>query len=85
MVVGGSSSVGQYAIQLARLSGFEKIVTNASLSHHELLKTLGASDVLDRCHASAEDFARVIGDTELEMVFDAISAKSTQMLGVQIV
>ncbi|KAG4435706.1 hypothetical protein IFR05_008792 [Cadophora sp. M221] len=83
-IIGGSSSVGQYAIQLARLSGFEKIVTNASRANHELLKQLGASAVLDRNHASGEDFAKAVGDVPLEVVFDAISARETQILGVQI-
>ncbi|KAH7357146.1 putative alcohol dehydrogenase [Rhexocercosporidium sp. MPI-PUGE-AT-0058] len=84
-IIGGSSSVGQYAIQLARLSGFEKIVTNASKPNHELLKQLGATAVLDRSHASAADFADAIGEAPLEMVFDAISASATQVLGVQVV
>jgi NADPH:quinone reductase-like Zn-dependent oxidoreductase len=30
IIIGGASSVGQYAIQMARLSGYERIVTNAS-------------------------------------------------------
>ncbi|KAH9218001.1 chaperonin 10-like protein [Leptodontidium sp. 2 PMI_412] len=83
-IIGGASSVGQYAIQLARLSGFEKIVTNASQANHELLKELGASAVLDRNHPSGEDFASVVGEVPLEVVFDAISTSATQVLGVQI-
>ncbi|PSR78340.1 chaperonin 10-like protein [Coniella lustricola] len=91
VILGGSSSVGQYAIQLAKLSGFSKIVTNASAKHVEHLKTLGADVVLDRAkHNSAEDFRAAIAEggeqqtTPLEFVFDAISEKDTQTLGVEI-
>lgn len=45
-VYGGSSSVGQYAIQLAKLSGY-KVVTTASKRNHELVKSLGVDLVFD--------------------------------------
>ena len=48
IILGGSSSVGQYAIQLAGRSGYELIVTNASATHKELLTKLGTNVVLDR-------------------------------------
>ncbi|KAH8174829.1 zinc-binding dehydrogenase domain-containing protein [Sarocladium implicatum] len=83
VVIGGSSSVGQYAIQLARLSGFERIITNASSSNHDHLKSLGAHVVLDRSDSSPEAFAKAMGNYPLEVVFDSISAAATQMLGVQ--
>ncbi|RMZ44948.1 putative secondary metabolism biosynthetic enzyme [Aspergillus flavus] len=85
VIIGGASSVGQYAIQLAKLSGFEKIVTNASAQNHEWLKKLGAHVVLDRAPSSPEDFKAAIGGLPLEFVFDAISVKETQALGVGIV
>ncbi|KAK4999478.1 hypothetical protein LTR66_001498 [Elasticomyces elasticus] len=77
VITGGSSSVGQYAIQMARLSGFERIITNASVTHHEHLRELGAHIVLDRDHSDPNDFKAAIGDWPLEFVFDAISAKAT--------
>lgn len=85
VIIGGASSVGQYAIQLARLSGFEKIITNASAANHESLRTLGAHVVLDRARSSPEDFKTAIDGLPLDFVFDAISAKATQVLSVQIV
>jgi NADPH:quinone reductase-like Zn-dependent oxidoreductase len=85
VIIGGASSVGQYAIQLARLSGFERIITNASAVNHEFLKGLGAHAVLDRGQSGPEDFAAAIGGCPLAFVFDAISMKSTQILSVQIV
>ncbi|KAI8657989.1 PKS-ER domain-containing protein [Fusarium keratoplasticum] len=84
VILGGSSSVGQYAVQLARLSGFERIVTNASPAHHEHLTTLGAHAVLDRTNTSLEDYVSTIGDYPLEFVFDTIGARVTQKLGVKI-
>lgn len=86
VVLGGSSSVGQYAIQLAKISGFDKIITNTSARHVDHLKSLGADVVLDRAtHSSPADFAAAVGaDVPLAFVFDAISSKDTQLLGVQI-
>lgn len=46
LVYSGASSVGQYAIQLAKLSGF-KVVTTASASRESRLKSLGADAVID--------------------------------------
>ena len=45
-VYGGSSSVGQYAIQLAKLSGY-KVVSTASSRNHDLVKNFGADLVFD--------------------------------------
>lgn len=92
VVLGGASSVGQYAIQLARLSGFSRIVTNASARHAEHLRALGAHVVLDRAAgeagSSAAGFKETLlgGDASypLAFVFDAISGKETQLLGVEI-
>merc|ERR1712093_854741 len=36
VILGGASSVGQYAVQLAKLSGFEKIVTNSGVENIEM-------------------------------------------------
>lgn len=83
-IIGGSSSVGQYAIQLARLSGFERIITNASAVHHDYLKDLGAHVVLDRNNSGPSDFQKALDGLPLEFVFDTISIKDTQSLGVQI-
>lgn len=49
----------QYAIQLARLSGFSKIITNSSPAHKDYLHRLGATVVLDR-EAMADGFTATI-------------------------
>jgi NADPH:quinone reductase-like Zn-dependent oxidoreductase len=85
VILGGSSSVGQYAIQLARLSGYERIVTNSSASHVEHLKSLGAHVVLDRkTQSKPEDYREAIGDIPLDFVWDSIAEKETAKLGIAI-
>ncbi|KAF8311405.1 GroES-like protein [Clavulina sp. PMI_390] len=46
VIAGASSSVGQYGIQLARLSGFSTIIATASDKHTRLLKAIGATHVV---------------------------------------
>jgi threonine dehydrogenase-like Zn-dependent dehydrogenase len=84
VILGGSGSVGQYAIQLARLSGYERIVTNASPQNHEFLQKIGAHVVVDRSESTPEALYEATGDYPLDFVFDGISAASTQKLGISI-
>ncbi|KAI9684596.1 MAG: hypothetical protein M1822_005684 [Bathelium mastoideum] len=84
IILGGSSSVGQYAIQFARLSGFERIITNSSPQHKEHLKSLGATDVLERSESTAQAFKDAAGNLEVSFVLDAISTEDTQTLGIEI-
>ncbi|USP77859.1 uncharacterized protein yc1106_05133 [Curvularia clavata] len=84
IIIGGASSVGQYAIQMARLSGYDRIVTNASSNNHDFLKSIGAHAVLDRSKSDVDTFFEALGGSPLDFVFDAISAPSTQKLAVQV-
>lgn len=85
VILGGSSSVGQYAIQMARLSGFQRIVTNSSASHIDHLKSLGAHVVLDRkVQSRPDDFREAVGDFPLDFVWDSIAEKETGKLGIDI-
>lgn len=84
VILGGASSVGQYAIQLARLSGFDRIVTNANSAHHEALTSLGAHVVLDRHIAALQDYVSALGDYPLDFVFDAVAFKESQRLSIEI-
>ncbi|CDO69947.1 hypothetical protein BN946_scf184836.g21 [Trametes cinnabarina] len=84
-LLGGASSIGQYVIQLARLSGFSPIITSASLRNTELLKSLGATHVLDR-KLSSEDLTKEalkIAGGPIDVVFDAISAPETLTAGFE--
>ncbi|KAJ4478395.1 chaperonin 10-like protein [Lentinula aciculospora] len=48
LVIGGGTSVGQYAIQIFKYLGFGTIITYASARHSDFLKSLGATHVIDR-------------------------------------
>ncbi|PWN42391.1 GroES-like protein [Ceraceosorus guamensis] len=84
VVLGGSSSVGQYVIQLARLSGYTQIITGSSPSHHEHLKQLGATAVLDRNVADATHYVSALRGLAVDYVYDAISEESTNKLAIEI-
>lgn len=47
LVWGGSSSVGQYAIQILRYYNYKSVIAVSSSRHHARLLSLGATDVLD--------------------------------------
>jgi NADPH:quinone reductase-like Zn-dependent oxidoreductase len=75
--------MGQMGIQLARLAGFETIITTASKEHEEYLKGLGATHVLDRHSTSdAKSVSEIAADVNL--VYDTISQPSTYPLTISI-
>ncbi|KAJ7584414.1 GroES-like protein [Mycena floridula] len=81
VVVGGSSSVGQYAIQLLRINGFSPIITYASEAHEEYLKSLGATHIIDRRATPITRFAdalKKIIDAPVKVVYDAIGDPETE-------
>ncbi|KAI0746961.1 GroES-like protein [Daedaleopsis nitida] len=83
LVVGGSSSVGQYAIQLAKLQGFSPIIATSSLKHTEYLKSLGATHVLDRslpAEAIHAELAQLTAGKPLMYAYAAIANEDTQHL-----
>ncbi|KAI0351252.1 GroES-like protein [Trametes cingulata] len=82
-ILGGATSVGQYAIQLARMSGFSPIVVTASLHNTELLKSLGATHVLDRTlpGETLGEQARQIAGGYFDIVYDAVSLSETLGVG----
>ncbi|QRV98335.1 Zinc-binding dehydrogenase [Ceratobasidium sp. AG-Ba] len=81
-VLGGSSSVGQFAIQLARIAGFSPIATTASVQHADFLESLGATHVFDR-DVDVKTVQGLFGSS-VSLVFDAVSIPSTQKLGTDI-
>ncbi|KAJ2932485.1 hypothetical protein H1R20_g4577, partial [Candolleomyces eurysporus] len=82
-IIGGSSSVGQFAIQLAKLSGFNPIIATSSLAHEQFLKSLGATHVLDRFTPLTRETVKSLTGSEqpIKIVYDAISAEETQTTG----
>ncbi|TFK92236.1 GroES-like protein [Polyporus arcularius HHB13444] len=78
-VYGGSSAVGQFAIQLLRLSGY-KIVTTASPRNFELIKSLGADAVFDYRDPEVVSKIKAATGDSITNVLDAISVKDTQRI-----
>ncbi|KAM5545171.1 hypothetical protein V8D89_001282 [Ganoderma adspersum] len=84
LVLGGTSTVGQYAIQAARLNNFSPIITTASPHNAARLTALGATHVLDRSlfpSALAAAISSATGGAPIELVYDAISLPDTQTVG----
>ncbi|KAH9847266.1 GroES-like protein [Lenzites betulinus] len=76
-ILGGAASLGQVAIQLAKLAGHNPIIATASPHNAALLKSLGATHVLDRALPNADVLAALPGLTggnPLEFVFAAVAA-----------
>jgi len=83
LIFGGSSSVGQYAIQLAKLSGFSPIVTTASLHNADLVKSLGATHVIDRNSDVVAEAKKVFSEPP-KLVYDAVSLEPTEVQALQV-
>ncbi|KAJ7442732.1 GroES-like protein [Mycena galericulata] len=80
-VFGGSSCVGQFAIQILRVLGYSKIITYASGKHAQYLKSLGATHVIDRTTVSTADVpaaVKKIAGAPIKIVYDAISEDDTK-------
>ncbi|KAG2147618.1 chaperonin 10-like protein [Suillus clintonianus] len=83
VILGGSSSVGSYTIQLARLSGFYPIITTASPSNEDLVRDFGATHFFDR-NLSGQQLKAAISKatgSPIKIVYDAISLPETQSVG----
>ncbi|KAF9262408.1 GroES-like protein [Marasmius fiardii PR-910] len=76
LVWGGSSSVGHYAIQLAKLSGFQ-VYSTASLAHFESVKDIGATAVLDYRNSKTGEKIHELSGGTLVAAVDCISEKTT--------
>lgn len=76
LINGGTSSVGQYAIQLGKLAGVFVIATGSS-QHHELLKSLGADAVIDYKDPNWPEQIQKLTHHGLEFAFDCISENGT--------
>ncbi|RXW12749.1 hypothetical protein EST38_g13104 [Candolleomyces aberdarensis] len=86
VILGGPSSVGQFAIQLAKLSGFSPIITTSSPKHKEWLLSLGATDIIDRSLPldSTKEAIGKITDKPILTVIDTISSEETQNVGLDL-
>lgn len=76
LIWGGASSVGQYAIQFAKLGGF-RVITTASPKNFDLVKGLGADEVFDYRDEGVVEKIRAATDNGLDIVVDTISEGKT--------
>lgn len=75
LIWGGSSSVGLYAIQIARLHSFN-VITVCSPKHHEHVRSLGADHAFD--YKSGHVVDQIKGAApRLQYIFDAIGDKTS--------
>lgn len=67
-------------IQFAKLSGFSPIITTASKPNEGYLKSIGATDVIDRTHPLSElaDTVKAITPKPIKVAYDSISLPETQ-------
>ncbi|KAK0525855.1 Zinc-binding oxidoreductase alcohol dehydrogenase [Tilletia horrida] len=81
LIWSGSTSVGQWAIQLARSAGYY-VITTASPKNHDLVTSLGASEVYDYRDDATPDKISAAHPT-LVRALDCISENGTQQLVVR--
>ncbi|KAA1477144.1 GroES-like protein [Dentipellis sp. KUC8613] len=81
LVTGGSSSVGQFAIQLLKLSGFNPIISTTSARNFDYVRAAGATHVVDyhtTPYASLRAAVEKITAAPIPVVYDAISSDDSQ-------
>ncbi|KAA1476194.1 GroES-like protein [Dentipellis sp. KUC8613] len=84
VVLGGSSCVGQLTIQLAKLSGFNPIISTCSKHNIDYVKQAGATHVIDYRETAYADLPAAIAkitSKPCRLVYDAISTEETQKAG----
>ncbi|KAF7978868.1 hypothetical protein HWV62_44349 [Athelia sp. TMB] len=84
LILGGAGSVGSYAIQLAKLSGFSPIIATASAHNSAYLQSLGATHVIDRSLDTAAEVAKITS-APVEVVFDTVGSAQTQQAALSVV
>jgi len=74
LIWGGASSVGAYAVQFAKLSGFKNIIATASAKNFDYVKSLGATHVFDYKDPKCIEDIKVASQNNLSLAFDAVGA-----------
>ncbi|KAI0325094.1 GroES-like protein [Cubamyces sp. BRFM 1775] len=74
-IVGGAASLGQYAIQLAKMAGHNPIITTASSHNEAHLISLGSTHVLDRSRSNEsilEELPKLTNGQPIKFAFVAV-------------
>jgi NADPH:quinone reductase-like Zn-dependent oxidoreductase len=85
LIWGGSSSCGQYALQILTHWGYKNLFTTASPSHHSYLRSLGAAHVFDYRDPGVaklilEAAARYSSVPAIPFILDCIASKTGSLL-----
>lgn len=80
LIWGGSSSVGQYALQILKYFGYQNLLATASPRHHDLLRSYGATQVFDYnhpdvCHAILASQTRS-AEPAIPLILDCIGSQN---------
>ncbi|KAJ5387423.1 chaperonin 10-like protein [Penicillium cosmopolitanum] len=82
LVIGGGSNTGRATIELAALAGIGRIIAVAGHHNETMLRSVGATHVIDRQAPDALDQIRAITGDELVYAVDTVNAGVEQELGV---
>ncbi|KAL1947808.1 hypothetical protein VTO73DRAFT_13532 [Trametes versicolor] len=83
-VHGGSSAVGQFAIQLGVISGY-RVATTASPRNFDLVRSLGASAVFDYRDADAAAKLKDATGDKISAALDTIGTREAQALSTAVI
>ncbi|KZV67570.1 GroES-like protein [Peniophora sp. CONT] len=82
LVISGSSSVGQFALQLLKASGFSPLITTASKHNEAYCKAAGATHVIDHkdvpYHELPAAVKKILGETPVSFIYDAWARGGSQ-------
>lgn len=70
LILGGSSGTGTLAIQMAKAMGAGKIISTASPNNFDLVKRLGADEVLDY---HTQNWWEVLPPNSVQVIYDCVS------------
>jgi NADPH:quinone reductase-like Zn-dependent oxidoreductase len=77
LIWGGSSSVGQFSIEILRYYGYTNILATASRKQHDKLRSLGAKALFDYNDADVmTSLLQAGGESGISLVLDCIGSKN---------
>ena len=86
LIWGGSSSVGQFAIQILKFYGYTSVIATASRKHHERLLGLGATAVFDYNDAdSVSLISQEAGSIGVSFILDCIGSKQGSIAPISLI
>jgi NADPH2:quinone reductase len=82
LVIGGGSNTGRATIEFATLVGIGRIIAVAGIHNDAILRSIGATHVIDRQSYDALEQIRTITGDELIYAVDTVNAGGDQELGI---